>query len=214
MKKGNKIFYCSLALSIFVHLLILFEYPSESSDSLIPKAKKGAVSFISFSMNSPEKRLFNSRDRNKREQQYREKTRPKEGSIPLLNKKKNQREKEEKIRGKGAAASSSLSPDVVRNIRETYQTGIRRRIEEMKYYPLAARRMRREGTVRIRFTLARNGSLKSSVLLVKKCGHDILNKAGIKTIILASPFSVFPNELEDEEMTFDVDIDFCRDCGR
>jgi TonB family protein len=129
------------------------------------------------------------------------------GEIPYLFKKK--RKKISKKKPDENNRSVSLSSEAL-TAKENYETKIVKRIQRMKYYPLFARRRGNEGTVVLKFTLGKEGSLKGNVSLEKECAHGILNKAGVTTIKRAGPFPSFPEELAQvrEEMTFIVNLEY------
>jgi TonB family protein len=89
-----------------------------------------------------------------------------------------------------------------------YEADLIRRINENKYYPATARKQRLTGTVKLKFVLNRDGTLRGDISKVKTSGYDILDEAGIKTIESVAPFQPFPEYIKEEVMTFFVDIDY------
>ena len=130
-------------------------------------------------------------------------------AIPYLKKEEKKKElKKEKIEQEKITSPPSISKDIIIKARETYEDKILKRINAMKHYPMWARRMGQEGVVKVKFTLNKDGTLNDEVIIVKRCGYEILNAAAIKTIVMANPYSGFPDEINEEEMTFIVDVDF------
>ncbi|MBI4572457.1 MAG: energy transducer TonB [candidate division NC10 bacterium] len=64
---------------------------------------------------------------------------------------------------------------------------IRRRIEQAKIYPDAARREGIQGTVELRFRIAADGSVEAMEIL-RSSGFPILDQASQQTIRRAAPY--------------------------
>ncbi|MDR1080826.1 MAG: energy transducer TonB [Deltaproteobacteria bacterium] len=75
---------------------------------------------------------------------------------------------------------------------EAYKAAVRRRLERRKKYPPAARARRLAGVVRVSFTIARDGSISSPVL-VESSGHGILDDEAMALLARASPLPPIPN---------------------
>jgi protein TonB len=89
-----------------------------------------------------------------------------------------------------------------------YLTLIRSLIDRRKEYPYQARRQEQEGTVLVRFTLTRQGSLTGEPALEKKSRHGRLNASAIEAVKNAAPYPPFPVEITDEEMSLQVAVNF------
>ncbi|MBN2041871.1 MAG: TonB family protein [Spirochaetes bacterium] len=194
----NKCFKTMLIISFIVHMAFLVKLPHSKSmsDQIILDSKKADVTLINFTQIQLKWE----------EVEPVVKIKSDAGEIPSLFKKKKRKIKPKE---KPKPVNVSLSAESV-IARETYETRILKRIHRMKYYPRFAKRMGKEGIVGLKFTLQKNGALKGCVELVKKCGHEILNEAGITTIKSASPFPGFPEEVskERDEMTFIVNVEY------
>ena len=134
----------------------------------------------------------------------------KEDTIPYLKKEEEKKElkKEEIKQEKFISSPPSVSKNIIIKARETYEDKILKRINAMKHYPMLARRKGQEGIVKVKFTLDKSGTLKGGIVIVKRCGYEILNEAAVKTIVRANPYPVFPHVIRKDEMTFVVDVDF------
>lgn len=78
--------------------------------------------------------------------------------------------------------------------RQDYMNMVRLKIESRKKYPEAARAGRREGKVRVRFTVTPDG-LVTGAQVVKGSGHEQLDQAALSTVTGASPLPRVPATL-------------------
>ncbi|PIE46304.1 MAG: hypothetical protein CSA44_00430 [Gammaproteobacteria bacterium] len=64
-----------------------------------------------------------------------------------------------------------------------YTASLRAAIERVakRLYPRSAQRMRKQGTVRVRFNLARDGRI-SGIIVISGSGHRILDKTAVKVL--------------------------------
>jgi protein TonB len=85
---------------------------------------------------------------------------------------------------------------------------IRSLIDREKAYPYQARRQEQEGTVEIRFTLSRQGSLVGEPALEKKSRYERLNASALEAVKNAAPYPPFPREIGEEEMSFRIAVAF------
>lgn len=75
---------------------------------------------------------------------------------------------------------------------ESWRTQVRSRIVQAKRYPAAARARRDEGVVRVRITIAADGSL-TTVDLVQSSGSDLLDGEGLAVMRRAAPYPPPPD---------------------
>jgi TonB family protein len=73
-------------------------------------------------------------------------------------------------------------------------TEIWRKINRSKYYPEIARKEGLEGAPKVGFKVSLDGKV-SEALLVKSCGHEILDKAALETIKRSSPLPFYPKPI-------------------
>jgi protein TonB len=109
--------------------------------------------------------------------------------------------------GKPLPAASDID-NLVQEALAKYKVDVQRKIRAARHYPLLARRMSQEGVVRIKFLLNKDGTVKGTVDIIKRCRYGVLNDAAVDTIVRANPYPPFPPELAGDEMTFTIDIDF------
>ena len=84
---------------------------------------------------------------------------------------------------------------------------VRRKIEEAKLFPEAAREAGYEGTVVVSFEILRDGSL-GRIEVLKSSGYEVLDKAAVETIRRASPFPKPPLYGRGEALRVEVPITF------
>ncbi len=91
---------------------------------------------------------------------------------------------------------------------QAYAAMIRAKIERAKRYPLPAREMGLEGTVKLRFTLSGQGKLLRAEVL-KSSGIKMLDQAALKAVRSAAPFPPAPSPYDQEkELSFVITINF------
>jgi protein TonB len=80
-------------------------------------------------------------------------------------------------------------------------------LERHKRYPVAAQRRRQTGTVRVTFTIDRQGRVLSEHIL-SSSGHDVLDKEVMAMLRRASPMPNIPKELGHNTVTVTVPVVF------
>lgn len=76
-----------------------------------------------------------------------------------------------------------------------------------KRYPAQARRQRAQGTVKVRFTIDRNGRLLSHQI-VSSSGHRLLDQEAEAMLKRASPMPAIPAELNRSRLTVTLPVNF------
>jgi len=104
---------------------------------------------------------------------------------------------------------TTLSPDLDA-IREAYKRRVLSEIESTRVYPQMARRLGREGTVTVRFTVASDGSV-SNLSIVESSGTDSLDDAARDAVISSSPLPPIPEELETGSLILSLEIVYTLD---
>jgi len=95
---------------------------------------------------------------------------------------------------------------LLERLKQNYAAQIRERINQAKRYPLIARKRGKEGTVALEFSLDAQGMLLDSRIR-ESCGTNILDRAALKALADANPFSRPPTELATKQ-TFQLQIHF------
>jgi len=82
----------------------------------------------------------------------------------------------------------------------SYLQGLRRRIELIWQYPEAARRDGIQGSLVMKFSIAKSGKL-ADVEMIKSSGYPMLDEAARKALIDASPFNPLPDNWKKDYFT-------------
>jgi len=108
-----------------------------------------------------------------------------------------------------AAAAGKAAPVAPRPITpgKEYTSRVRELIDQQKEYPLMARRSGTEGTVYIKFVLARDGSLKQAEVS-RSSGRRILDKAAIDAVTRVNRFPAVPDDVAGTELNFELPLAF------
>ena len=233
--KENKVLILSFLVSIAIHLAI-FTIPTVSKKKVKHVPLAISFRFINSSpVSSPMpnkkitepierrgskgpkkivKKKFKKKAEMKKTKPLHRKTQPIKGSLPKL--------KEEKIVSK-AGVSMKESPKFIglaskktrfhKNVKTseaeilaTYINRIRLMLEKEKHYPFLARKNRWEGTVYIKFTISRDGSLKK-IKITQSSGFEVLDREAEATIRRVS-FPAFPEGLQLTQLQLEVPIVF------
>ena len=88
-----------------------------------------------------------------------------------------------------------------------YTARVRELIDREKEYPLMARKSGTEGTVYIKFVLARDGSLKQAEVS-RSSGRRILDKAALNAVSAVRRFPHFPASMEGAELNFELPLTY------
>jgi len=233
--KENKVLILSFLVSIAIHLAI-FTIPTVSKKKVKQVPLAISFRFINLSpVSSPMpnkkitepierrgskgpkkivKKKFKKKAEMKKTKPLHRKTQPIKGSLPKL--------KEEKIVSK-AGVSMKESPKFIglaskktrfhKNVKTseaeilaTYINRIRLMLEKEKHYPFLARKNHWEGTVYIKFTISRDGSLRK-IKIIQSSGFEVLDKEAEATIRRVS-FPAFPEGLQLTQLQLEVPIVF------
>jgi len=93
--------------------------------------------------------------------------------------------------------------------RSNYNGKVLAKLRRAKRYPSQARRASLQGTVTIRFTVTRNGSV-SGIRLARSSGHQVLDQAALEMAQRAAPMPKFPADIRDSRLSFTVPVRFSR----
>lgn len=97
-----------------------------------------------------------------------------------------------------AAASGEPSAD--------YMARLLSHLNRSKRYPMAARKLRQQGVVYVRFTMDRAGRVLSA-RVERQCSHTLLNEEAIALLARAAPLPPLPDDMPDR-FELIVPIDF------
>lgn len=91
--------------------------------------------------------------------------------------------------------------------RQDYMEMVKLKIESRKKYPESARSSRREGKVKVRFTITTDGKV-TGVQVVKSSGHQLLDRAALDTVTNASPLPRVPRDLFKGALQMEIVLAF------
>ncbi len=104
-------------------------------------------------------------------------------------------------------SAQNADNDKIDKIKAAYLMVVRKKIERNKYYPRNAKKLRQTGMVEVRFTILKDGSIKS-IEVVSACRHSRLNRAAVKTLEKIGSFKPLPNVFDADELTLKVPINY------
>lgn len=103
--------------------------------------------------------------------------------------------------------AATLSAGQIQSLTARWGAQVRRQIERRKRYPSAARGA--SGTVTVRLTVGRNGSLQG-VGLARSSGNAALDQAAVRAVQSAGRFAAAPKGLTKASYTFTLQMRFNR----
>ena len=89
----------------------------------------------------------------------------------------------------------------------SYFTKLKERIYQVWKYPKESQVRREQGSVRIVFTLRKDGYLEN-VRIIQPSGFEDLDKEVLRTIRVASPYNPFPKSWEEEKLKIPATFDY------
>jgi len=118
-----------------------------------------------------------------------------------------QKEVKEVKKSEPVVAEPKLSASQVKIIQSQYIAEIKNAIEEKKYYPRRARRLKHQGVVTVRFTILKDGTIKD-ISLENPSRFKRLNSGALKTLQSIGKFSPIPKELKLDKWEIVVPIEY------
>jgi len=103
--------------------------------------------------------------------------------------------------GSGGKSRSAGDGKAVANYGGRVLAHLRRHVR----YPEAARQAKRQGMVRVRFTLNARGRVLS-VRIARSSGHSDLDRAALKAVRSAQPFPTFPKGIDKNSLPFTAPV--------
>ncbi len=128
--------------------------------------------------------------------------------------KTNARKGGERVTSKTARSNANGRADAKTNdggtkAKSNYKGRVVAKLRRAKKYPSAARSKKLRGTVRVSFTISKNGSV-SGIRVSRSSGHAILDKAALAMVRRASPMPKFPKDIRLAKMRLQVPVRFDR----
>lgn len=101
----------------------------------------------------------------------------------------------------------NLSGTATADLKTIFKAELRARIDENKFYPVAARRMGHSGTVVVAFTMLQDGTL-TNIKIDSSSGNSQLDTAGLEAVKKVGKFKPIPSEFGTSSMDLSVPIKF------
>ncbi len=105
------------------------------------------------------------------------------------------------------SSKAQLSSPKQKAIKDHYLSKVRRMIEQRKKYPHAAKRLRQQGVVYVKFMISQDGTIRH-IGLVKKSRHEKLDKAALNILKKIGAFAPIPKELGERYLSVTVPIKY------
>ena len=99
------------------------------------------------------------------------------------------------------------SKDSLMKVTKAYLIGLSKAFERQKDYPATARRLKQEGTVRVQFTVAKDGSISGAVVS-KPSPYSSLNESALAAVQAVPKFDPIPAVLEKETWKMEIPIKY------
>ena len=99
------------------------------------------------------------------------------------------------------------SKDSLMKVTKAYLIGLSKAFEKQKDYPATARRLKQEGTVRVQFTVAKDGSISGAVV-AKPCPYSSLNESALAAVQAVPKFDPIPAVLGKETWKMEIPIKY------
>ncbi len=101
----------------------------------------------------------------------------------------------------------SLTGTAIADLKTMYKAELRARIDQNKFYPMAARRLGQTGIVVVAFTLLADGSIQD-IRIDTSSGNDRLDTAGLEAVKKVGKFKAIPSEFASKTIDMSVPIKF------
>ncbi len=91
--------------------------------------------------------------------------------------------------------------------KKSYLASLRAAINTHKYYPMRAKRMRKEGKVWIAFIVYRDGRIEQ-IVIQKSSGEPILDRAARKSVLRLGRYQPFPREIDVASLSVVLPVNY------
>lgn len=127
--------------------------------------------------------------------------------IPVEKKKPIKKKVTKKKKMVKKSSVMKISGPKQRAIKDNYYSQVRREIEKKKKYPNVSLRRKEEGTVYIKFTINKNGSIRD-IKVTERSRYKRLNQAAVKILKEIGSFPSIPKELGKNYLLLTVPIKY------
>ena len=105
------------------------------------------------------------------------------------------------------------SADSVKMVTRTYLRSLKKQLEQIKDYPATAKRLKQEGTVRVRFTILADGKIEQ-IEVSESSRYSSLDNSALDAVAKMQKFEPIPKLLEKERWRIEIPIQYKLNAGR
>ena len=105
------------------------------------------------------------------------------------------------------------SADSVKMVTRTYLRSLKKQLEQIKDYPATAKRLKQEGTVRVRFTILADGKIEQ-IEVSESSRYSSLDNSALEAVAKMEKFQPIPKLLEKERWRIEIPIQYKLNAGR
>ena len=105
------------------------------------------------------------------------------------------------------------SPDSLKVVTRTYLRSLKKQLEQIKNYPATAKRLKQEGTVRVRFTILADGKIEQ-IEVSESSRYSSLDNSALEAVTSMGKFDPIPKLLEKERWRIEIPIQYKLNAGR
>lgn len=105
------------------------------------------------------------------------------------------------------------SADSVKMVTRTYLRSLKKQLEQIKDYPATAKRLKQEGTVRVRFTILADGKIEQ-IEVSESSRYSSLDNSAMDAVAKMEKFQPIPKILEKERWRIEIPIQYKLNAGR
>ncbi len=105
------------------------------------------------------------------------------------------------------------SADSIKKVMRAYLGSLKKELEKGKNYPSTARRLKQEGTVRVRFTIQQNGQIEN-VEVSESSRYSALDKSALEAVENMGRFQPIPGILNKKSWRIEIPIQYKLNPGR
>ncbi|MBO4828604.1 MAG: energy transducer TonB [Fibrobacter sp.] len=105
------------------------------------------------------------------------------------------------------------SADSVKMVTRTYLRSLKKQLEQIKDYPATAKRLKQEGTVRVRFTILADGKIEQ-IEVSESSRYSSLDNSALDAVTKMEKFQPIPKLLEKERWRIEIPIQYKLNAGR
>lgn len=106
-----------------------------------------------------------------------------------------------------AESSGKISSDSLEKIKQHYLFGLRTALEQHKRYPRLAKRLKQQGSVRVQFSILKNGSIQS-VKISRQSKFKALDQGALQTVLALNRYRPIPDILGMKQWHVEIPISY------